>query len=402
MILNSFKDKKKRKILFKYFIIINLFIYLYILKLLHNNSDKKINKLNNGMYNSAKKAIDFLNKSSNGILINKIPLIFNNSPKMSIVVPAFNVQNRIKQTIRSIQNQNVMDLDIIIVNDYSSDNTSYIIQELKNEDKRIKIINNKRNMGSLYTRCIGSLSAKAKYIFPLDGDDMILDKDVINNIYDLMEFYNVDITVFKAIMVYDINDIFTLNNLNAIRGFINSNVTYRQPELSNIASIVLWGQCIKTNLYKKSIYLYGKNKYSIYMNYYEDAIINHIIYQISESCKLIPDYVILYIVRAGSVSHLTREININYSIMKYIETMLEFSRNNDIIKESVSSKIIYFLKNNNFYKFMNNTKFNYTFNLLLRKIFSSKYLSNKNKLNIKQNISKVLLNNYSNYLNSYK
>lgn len=402
MILNSFKDKKKRKILFKYFIIIYLFIYLYILKLLHNNSDKKINKLNNGMYNSAKKAIDFLNKSSNGILINKIPLIFNNNPKMSIVVPAFNVQNRIKQTIRSIQNQNVMDLDIIIVNDYSSDNTSYIIQELKNEDKRIKIINNKRNMGSLYTRCIGSLSAKAKYIFPLDGDDMILDKDVINNIYDLMEFYNVDITVFKAIMVYDINDIFTLNNLNAIRGFINSNVTYRQPELSNIASIVLWGQCIKTNLYKKSIYLYGKNKYSIYMNYYEDAIINHIIYQISESCKLIPDYVILYIVRAGSVSHLTREININYSIMKYIETMLDFSRNNDIIKESVSSKIIYFLKNNKFYKYMNNTKFNYTFNLLLRKIFSSKYLSNKNKLNIKQNISKVLLNNYSNYLNSYK
>lgn len=401
MILNSFKDKKKRKILIKYFIIINLFLYLYILKLLYRNSDNKSNKLNNKMYISAKKAIYFLNKSSKGILINKIPLIFNNNPKMSIVVPAFNVQNRIKQTIRSIQNQNMIDLDIIIVNDYSSDNTSYIIQELKNEDKRIKIINNKRNMGSLYTRCIGSLSAKAKYIFPLDGDDMILDKDVINNIYDLMEFYDVDITVFKAIMVYDINDIFTLNNLNAIRGFINSNVTYRQPELSNIASIVLWGQCIKTNIYKKSIYLYGKNKYIIYMNYYEDAIINHIIYQLSESCKLIPDYVILYIVRAGSVSHLTKEININYSIMKYIETMLEFSRNNDIIKESVSSKIIYFLKNSNFFKYMNNSKFNYTFNLLLKKIFSSKYLSNKNKLNIKQNISKVLLNNYSNYLNSF-
>ena len=78
-----------------------------------------------------------------------------------------------------------MDIDIVIVNDYSSDNTSNIIEQIKKEDKRIRLINNKKNFGTLYTRCIGTLAAKGKYIFPLDGDDMFLDKDIIRNIYNL-------------------------------------------------------------------------------------------------------------------------------------------------------------------------------------------------------------------------
>ena len=74
---------------------------------------------------------------------------------------------------------------IIIVNDYSSDNTSIIIEQIKKEDKRIRLINNKKNLGTLYTRCIGTSAAKGKYIFPLDGDDIFLDKDIIRNIYNL-------------------------------------------------------------------------------------------------------------------------------------------------------------------------------------------------------------------------
>ena len=38
-------------------------------------------------------------------------------------------------------------------------------------------------MGTLYTRCIGTLASNGRYIFPLDGDDMFLDKDIVNNIY---------------------------------------------------------------------------------------------------------------------------------------------------------------------------------------------------------------------------
>ena len=46
------------------------------------------------------------------------------------------------------------------------------------EDKRVKCINNKKNKGTLYSRCIGTLKAKGKYIFPLDNDDFFFDESL--------------------------------------------------------------------------------------------------------------------------------------------------------------------------------------------------------------------------------
>jgi cellulose synthase/poly-beta-1,6-N-acetylglucosamine synthase-like glycosyltransferase len=134
---------------------------------------------------AAKKAKNFLSICIKGSLISKSPIKLNNEPKISVVVPAYNVEKYIKPAIRSIQNQNIIDIDIVIVNDCSSDNTSIIIEQIKKEDKRIRLINNKKNLGLLYTRCIGTLAAKGKYIFPLDGDDIILDKNIIKNINNL-------------------------------------------------------------------------------------------------------------------------------------------------------------------------------------------------------------------------
>lgn len=65
----------------------------------------------------------------------------------------------------------MLDIEIILVNDVSTDNTLKIVEDLKNEDPRIEIINNAKNMGILYSRCIGVLNAKGKYIVPLDHDD---------------------------------------------------------------------------------------------------------------------------------------------------------------------------------------------------------------------------------------
>lgn len=59
------------------------------------------------------------------------------------------------------------------MNDNSNDNTSLIINELAKEDKRIKILNNRKNMGTLYSRNIGVLISKSKYIMNLDNDDLI-------------------------------------------------------------------------------------------------------------------------------------------------------------------------------------------------------------------------------------
>ena len=80
------------------------------------------------------------------------------------------------------------------------DNTLSIIQEIQKKDPRIKILNNTKNMGVLYSRSIGTLLAKGKYVFPLDCDDLFLDDNVFETIYKIAEKDNFDIWEFKAIL----------------------------------------------------------------------------------------------------------------------------------------------------------------------------------------------------------
>ena len=70
--------------------------------------------------------------------------------KISAVIPAYNCQNTIKDALRSIQNENMPYIEIILVNDNSEDNSSKIIQELREEDQRIKLINKEKRKANLY------------------------------------------------------------------------------------------------------------------------------------------------------------------------------------------------------------------------------------------------------------
>ena len=117
--------------------------------------------------------------------------VFNSSeqPKISTVIPLYNCSKFIGKTVKSIQNQNIKDIEIILVNDYSTDNTLSIVKKLEEQDHRIKIINNKKNMGILYSRSIGTLLSKGEYIFPLDNDDLFLDEDVFKSISNNIKLY---------------------------------------------------------------------------------------------------------------------------------------------------------------------------------------------------------------------
>ena len=133
----------------------------------------------NSLKESFNKAKNFLDKSSKGIFLNdKSKFKSSENPLVSAIVPVYNSKNYINRALKSIQNQNITDIEIILINDYSTDNSLSIIEDLQKEDQRIKIIKNKKNMGILYSRSVGVLSSKGKYIFCLDNDGMFLDFDV--------------------------------------------------------------------------------------------------------------------------------------------------------------------------------------------------------------------------------
>ena len=92
-----------------------------ILKILHlnNNNISDIKVLEKVAFNKLE-----------GLLLNNNPLKYTHNCKISVVIPVYNCEKTIKPLVRSIQNQDMADIEIILVNDNSKDNTSIIIQEL--------------------------------------------------------------------------------------------------------------------------------------------------------------------------------------------------------------------------------------------------------------------------------
>ena len=199
--------------------------------------------------------INFLNEcfEINNNIRNKS---INRDPKISIIIPVFNCENSINFSINSIRNQKFEDIEILLVNDFSKDNSKYIIENLQKKDPRIKIINNNKNMGTLYSRNIGVIHSKGKYIFALDNDDMYLNRNIFSKMYKTAEKYNYDIIGFNSIYSYNYNS--KINNM-----FIDPFITDKtdkiiyQPNLKFLSitnnDVHIWGKCIKSEI---SIFTY--------------------------------------------------------------------------------------------------------------------------------------------------
>ncbi len=103
----------------------------------------------------------------------------------SIVIPLYNKEKQIANTIKSVQSQTFQDYEIIIVNDGSTDNSVEIVKQI--DDKRIKLINQK-NGGVSSARNTGIKSASFEYISFLDADDF-WDKDYLETVFELIQKY---------------------------------------------------------------------------------------------------------------------------------------------------------------------------------------------------------------------
>ena len=93
---------------------------------------------------------------------------------VSVIVPVYNVELYVKEAIASILAQTYNNLEVIVINDGSTDNTANIVEALKASDSRIVFINNPTNQGVGYARNCGLREAKGEYLAFLDGDDIWL------------------------------------------------------------------------------------------------------------------------------------------------------------------------------------------------------------------------------------
>lgn len=95
------------------------------------------------------------------------------SVKVSVVIPCYNQALYVSEAIESVLNQTFPNIEIVIVNDGSSDNSSTIIETFSKKYSNIHFINNEENQGVIYARNLAIEKATGEYILPLDGDDII-------------------------------------------------------------------------------------------------------------------------------------------------------------------------------------------------------------------------------------
>lgn len=96
----------------------------------------------------------------------------NDQVFVSIIMAAYNAEQTIKQSINSVLSQSYADFELIVVNDCSSDKTREIVADYTKKDNRVRLINNKKNLGVSISRHNGLINSKGAWIAVLDSDDL--------------------------------------------------------------------------------------------------------------------------------------------------------------------------------------------------------------------------------------
>lgn len=114
------------------------------------------------------------------------------SAKISVIVPLYNKKDYLKLSVDSILNQTYKNIEVLVVDDCSTDGSLELCRELYGQDPRVKILQQTHNMGPGAARNTGIRSAQGEYIVFVDGDDEIF-PDRLRKMFDTAEKFNADI-----------------------------------------------------------------------------------------------------------------------------------------------------------------------------------------------------------------
>lgn len=109
--------------------------------------------------------------------------------KVSFIVPVYKVEQYLRQCVESITSQNYKDIEILLVDDGSPDNSPALCEKLASEDPRI-VVFHKENGGLSDARNAGLHKATGEYVVFIDSDDVWLDKNALHNLVKVVEKYN--------------------------------------------------------------------------------------------------------------------------------------------------------------------------------------------------------------------
>lgn len=165
-------------------------------------------------------------------------------PKVSVIIPVYNTERYVTAAIESILEQTLKDIEIIIIDDGSTDYSLKLVSQIAALDKRIQLFS-KKNEGPSEARNMGLKIAKGQYIYYMDSDDL-LEKDALWTCYERCEknkldFVFFDATAFKEDLTESVNDYYTRSDI------LREETIYKGDEVLSLLMDV--------NLYRSAVWL---------------------------------------------------------------------------------------------------------------------------------------------------
>ena len=244
--------------------------------------------------------------------------------KVSIIVPVYNVGKYLSECMDSLINQSLKDIEIICVNDGSTDNSLEILEEYAKKDSRVKVLSIE-NSGVSIARNYGIQYARGKYIGFVDSDDYV-DELMYEKLYISCEQNNLDLAICKISLFDDetreINNEMDYYNLNVFTGFdkkiFNSDDT--KPFTFNI-NIYAYNKLYKRTLLTDNSIEFPPNII------FEDEVFFIKTYMYAKRISIINEFLYYYrINREGSLTYLDKENN-------YVDIVDVYKRERDIFKQ---------------------------------------------------------------------
>ncbi len=236
--------------------------------------------------------------------------------KISVIVPVYNVSEYLKKCLDSLLQQTFKNMEIIIVNDGSTDNSEEIVKEYQKRVMNIKYYY-KENGGLSSARNYGLQYAEGEYVAFVDSDDFIS--------FDMMEKMYNEITVTKTdICVCEFNYVY---GDKVVRSYSNLNYTDIPDK-----KYLLTPPMACTRLYKRELFNNIKFKEGIF---YEDLELNPKLVKYTKNISFVNEGLYFYVVRSGSIMKQKEFNNKLYDIFTVLDS------NKELLQEEYPDEIEY-------------------------------------------------------------
>lgn len=223
--------------------------------------------------------------------------------KITVIVPVYNVENYLNKCLDSLINQTYKNLEIIVINDGSTDNSGEICQGYAQKDNRIVYIE-KENGGQSEARNMGLDRMTGSYVTFVDSDDWV-ELDYVENLYKKITEYQADIAVGNYYSFNEAEGMYYFHIFgDSCYEKVYDNVSifenlYESQEMKSFALISVWGKLYKADLLKHLRFDIGKLG--------EDGYLNQKIYLLAEKTIYLNKGLYAYRQREGSSSRIWTE-----------------------------------------------------------------------------------------------